>query len=237
MKTILITGANGGIGLATVKLFLQNDYKVFAHYNSDKKNLDTINNKNLILIQADFQNTSEVAILFDKVLEYTSSLDVLVNNAGVYKPANTFDDLNINLFEDVLNVNLKSPFILSKIFIDKMKKFNTGRIINISSIGIKYGGAVNSMPYTISKAALEAMTLSFAKEGAKYNILVNALRVGVTNTDLHQEAQSKNMVQRIDMIPLKRMAEPEEISEYILFLASEKSNFTTGSIMTIAGGE
>ena len=137
----------------------------------------------------------------------------------------------------MFNVNVKSPFLLSMRFVELMKDYKRGRIINISSIGVKYGGSVNSMPYTISKAALEAMTVSFAKEGAKYNILVNALRVGVTNTGIHDKSNNKNMNKRVEMIPLKRMAEPEEIAEYILFLSSEQCNFTTGSIITIAGGE
>lgn len=237
MKTVLITGANSGIGFATVKLFLRNKYKVFAHYNLSKNNLDTIKNNNLLLFKANFINLNETNKLFNNILKETKTLDVLVNNAGLYLPVDSFNNLNLNILDDVLNVNLKSPFLLSKNFIDLMKNYNRGRIINISSIGVKYGGSSSSMPYTISKSALETMTISFAKEGAQYHILVNALRVGVTNTEIHNIANNKNMDNRIRMIPLQRMAEPEEIAEYIFFLSSEKSNFTTGAIITIAGGE
>ena len=237
LKTVLITGANSGIGFAAVKLFLKNGYKVFAQYNSNKNNLDIIKDINLILLQSDFRNLNETEKLFDNILKETTTIDVLVNNAGLYSPVENFDELNLNILNNVLNVNLKSPFILSKRFISLMKKYNRGRIINISSIGVKYGGSVLSMPYTLSKSALETMTISFAKEGAKYNILVNALRIGVTNTEIHKISKNKDMNSRINMIPLKRMAEPKEIAEYILFLSSEKSNFTTGSIITIAGGE
>lgn len=237
MKTVLVTGANSGIGYATVKVFLNSGYRVFAHYNNSKKRLDLLKNNNLFLIKANFIELSETEYLFTEVLKYTDSIDILVNNAGLYSPVNNFNELDLKILDKVLNVNLKSPFILSKKFIDLMKKFNRGRIINISSIGVKYGGSVTSMPYTISKSALETMTLSFAKEGAKYNILVNALRVGVTNTDIHKVSKNKNMSNRVNMIPLKRMAEPQEIAEYIMFLASSKSNFMTGSIITIAGGE
>jgi 3-oxoacyl-[acyl-carrier protein] reductase len=237
MKTVLITGSNSGIGFAAVQLFLKNKYKVFAHYNNNKDNLDKIKNDELILLKANLNNLIETEELFKQVLKETSSIDVLVNNAAIYASVNDFSKLNLELLDDALNVNVKSPFLLSMKFIELMKDYNRGRIINISSIGVKYGGSVNSMPYTLSKSALEAMTISFAKEGAKYNILVNALRVGVTNTDIHHKSESKNMNTRVDMIPLKRMAEPEEIAEYILFLSSEKSNFTTGSIITIAGGE
>jgi len=237
MKSALVTGANSGIGFATVQLFLKNGYKVFAHYNSNKKNLELIDNNNLSLLQADFKNTLETKKLFNNIIKEIPQIDVLVNNAGLYISVDDFDYLSTSIFDDTINVNLKAPFILSKKYIKLMRKYNRGRIINISSIGVKYGGSPNSMPYTLSKSALETMTKSFAKEGAKYNILVNALRVGVTDTDIHNSAKSKNMQNRIDMIPLKRMAEPKEIAEYILFLASQKSNFTTGSIITIAGGE
>ena len=180
---------------------------------------------------------NEVEELFKDVMKETKYIDVLVNNAGLYMSAGTKEDLNIEAFDNVLNVNLKAPFILSKMFIDIMKFFNTGRIINISSIGVKYGGSFSSMFYTISKAALESLTLSLAKEGSKYNILVNAIRVGVTNTDIHKLNKKKNINKRVDLIPLKRMAEAQEIAEQILFLSSNKNNFMTGSIVTVAGGE
>ena len=237
MKTVLITGANSGIGFATAKLFLENGYKVFAHYHNSKDSLEKIESSRLVLFQSDLNNLIETDELFRSVLKYTSTLDVLVNNAGVYHSVSNFNELTLESLDNTLNVNLKSPFLLSKNYLELMKKYNRGRIINISSIGVKYGGSVNSMNYTISKSALETMSTSFAKEGAKYNILVNALRVGATDTNIHLSSKNKNMSKRIDMIPLKRMAQPEEIAEYILFLSSDKSSFTTGSILTIAGGE
>ncbi len=237
MKTVLITGANSGIGFATVKLFLESGYQVFAHYHSNNNNLKLIESNRLVLKKANLENLVETNELFEFVMQKTKSIDVLVNNAAIYSPLNTFDELNLENLDQALNINLKSPFLLMKCFIDLMKNFNRGKIINFSSIGVKYGGSINSIAYTTSKSALETLTLSFAKEGAKYNILVNALRVGVTNTEIHKLNKGKNMNTRIEMIPLQRMAEAEEIAEYVLFLASDKSNFTTGSIITIAGGE
>ena len=118
-----------------------------------------------------------------------------------------------------------------------MKRNKCGRIINISSIGVKYGGHPNSAPYTISKAALEAMTILFAKAGAPHNVLVNAVRVGATDTDFHKLNPSKDLSSRINLIPLKRLADPSEIASTIYFLASEESSFVTGSVITVAGGE
>ena len=236
-KSALITGANSGIGIELTKSFLELGYMVFAHYNTKKDKLVTIKNKNLILIQANLIYLNEIDKIIDTMLKYTDSIDVLINNAGLYKPVENFEQITIDIFEETLNVNLKAPFLLSQEYLKLMKNKNYGKIINISSIGVKYGGNPNTLPYTISKSALETMTITLAKEASKYNILVNAIRVGVTDTELHKSNINKDINERIKLIPLKRMASPIEIAEYILFLSSDKNKFITGSIQTIAGGE
>ncbi len=237
MKTVLITGANSGIGFSCVRAFLNEGYKVYAHYHNQKDNLKSLENDRLILIQADLSQEIETKKIIANIFDDTKTLDVLVNNAAFYKRVSTFDKISVKDFDYTMQVNLHAPFLLSKEYLKYMKSHKKGNIINISSIGVKYGGSPNSIAYTVSKSALETMTVSFAKEAAKYNILVNALRVGVTDTDIHLNADNKNMKKRIEMIPLGRMAFPEEIADYILFLSSDKCCFSTGSILTIAGGE
>lgn len=234
MKTILITGANGGIGIAITKLFLAKEFRVIAHYHQDKKQLETIHHQNLVLLQADLSHPDESKTLIMNAFKLSDTIDVLVNNAGIYLATASYDDQTIETLEMALNINLKAPFILSKEYLSKMKVHQHGKIINISSIGVKYGGSPLAASYTISKAALEQMTLNLAKEAAKDNILVNILRVGVVNTSFHQ---MKDLTKRAKMIPLRRVAEPEEIAEYVLFLGSDQNNYTTGSIITVAGGE
>lgn len=234
MKTILITGANGGIGLAIVELFLDNKFQVIAHYHKNRNHLDSIGHPNLTLLKADLSNQDESATLIKDAFKISDTIDILINNAGVYSPTDSFEEQTITLLEMALAVNLKAPFILSKEYLAKMKNHQYGNIINISSIGIKYGGSPIAASYTITKAALEQMTLVISKEAAKYNILVNALRVGVVRTGFHQK---KDLIKRQELIPLKRLAEPKEIAEYVFFLASEKNKYMSGSIMTVAGGE
>lgn len=234
MKTILVTGGNGGIGLAIVQLFLNNNFHVIAHYNDNKNNLINLKNPNLTLLQANLESQDEAQKLIDNAFKTFTKIDVLINNAGIYIPTTSFEGQELDILDKSLNINLKSPFVLSQQYIKHMKSYKDGKIINISSIGVKYGGSPLAASYTISKAALEQMTLVVAKEAAQYNILVNAIRVGVVDTPFHKE---KNLVHRTKMIPLKRLATPEEIAKYVYFVSSDANNFMTGSIMTVAGGE
>jgi len=220
MKTALITGASGGIGLATTHLFLEHGYRVLAHYNSSQNQLP-LESDTLIHLESNFANNMNPDYFFRWAIKHFGIIDVLVNSAGTHC-------LN---YDYVMDMNLRVPFILSKIAMTHMKEHGAGSIINISSIGVKYGGNPEFVVYTMSKAALEAMTICLAKEGAP-NVRVNAIRAGITNTNFkfHDE-------KRIYMVPMKRMADPKEIAEAIYFLASDKASYITGSILTVAGGE
>jgi NAD(P)-dependent dehydrogenase (short-subunit alcohol dehydrogenase family) len=120
-----------------------------------------------------------------------------------------------------------------------MSKKKNGRIINISSGGWKYGGGKTSVHFGASKAALEALTMAFAKIGAPHNVLVNAIRPGATNTPGHLQRypDTSDFSARVNLVPLKRLAKPSEISNMVLFLASSKSSFMTNTIISVAGGE
>jgi NAD(P)-dependent dehydrogenase (short-subunit alcohol dehydrogenase family) len=120
-----------------------------------------------------------------------------------------------------------------------MSKKKNGRIINISSGGWKYGGGKATVHFGASKAALEALTMAFAKIGAPHNVLVNAIRPGATKTPGHLQRypDPSDFSARVNLIPLKRLAKPSEISNMVLFLASSKSSFTTNTIISVAGGE
>jgi len=120
-----------------------------------------------------------------------------------------------------------------------MSKKKNGRIINISSGGWTYGGNKDTFHFGASKAALEALTMAFAKLGAPNNVLVNAIRPGATETSGHIQRypNTKDLIARANLVPLKRMGKPEEISNMVLFLASAKSSFITNTIIKVSGGE
>jgi 3-oxoacyl-[acyl-carrier protein] reductase len=154
-----------------------------------------------------------------------------INNAGVSISGNDISDINklfmINTFSVIL--------ITDKVF-NNMKLNKFGRIINISSIGAKYGSSVESVAYGCSKLAIEGITKTYAKEGAEYNVLVNTIRPGIIDTNFHNK-NKKDMGKRISMIPMKRMGTSEEVASIIYYLGSEQNTFITNETISIAGGE
>ena len=115
---------------------------------------------------------------------------------------------------------------------------NWGRILNCSSIGVKFGGGINNYNYSLSKHCLEFIPSRY-KSWAKKNVFINNLRIGVTNTKIHKKMKRKSstMKKRLKLIPMNRMAEPKEISNYITNLTTDKNSYMTGQTVTVSGGE
>ena len=133
-------------------------------------------------------------------------------------------------------MNYFSAYLISKEVISNMAKRNWGRILFTSSIGTKYGGGEKTFAYSLSKYLNEFFPTSF-KKFTKSNVLYNCLRIGVTDTKIHKLVKNKNMEKRINLIPMKRMAKPEEIADYIYFICSNKNTQISKQILTISGGE
>ena len=235
-KKVLITGAGDGIGLACVGVFLKNNWQVVAHYHSSSTHLEKIQKavgkENIIFLKADFSQKAQINN-FLKTIK-TLNVDALVNNAALYDMSTTQKD-RLKAIEDVLLVNTIVPTLIAETVLATMKVKKSGAIVNVSSVGVKYGSGLKNIFYGASKAGLETVSKSLAREGAAYNILVNTVRPGITDTAFHQKA-GKDMKERVKLIPLKRMAKPEEIARQIYFLCAENT-FITNEILTVAGGE
>lgn len=236
-KTVLVTGANGGIGIAIVKKFLSQGCNVVAHFRERKDELDKIDSPNLSLYSANLFHPQEVHSLCEQIKKDGKKIDIIVNNAGAYKKSPTFEEIPMEDFDEIMQINLKAPMKLCQFFLPQMKKNNWGRIVNLSSSNVKHGGAAASVHYTISKSSLEVLARAIAKEGAAYNILCNSVRIGFTDTSFHSKNAGKNMDQRLSYIMLKRMAKPEEMAEVVFFLSSDESSFITGAVIDADGGE
>ena len=126
------------------------------------------------------------------------------------------------------------PLLIEQI--EEMKERAFGRIVNISSIAAKYGSSSSSMHYGCSKLALEGISKTLAREGAKDNVLVNTVRPGVIDTEFHKKFP-KNMEKRISMIPAQRIGKPSEVADIVYYLGSEANTFITNETITVAGGE
>ena len=136
-----------------------------------------------------------------------------------------------------LAVNAIFPILIEKKLVKRMVSQKWGRILNCSSIGIKFGGGFNSYNYSLSKHCLEFIP-GIYKSWAKRNVFINNLRIGVTNTKIHKKMKKNlNMKKRIKLIPVNRMAEPKEIANYITNLTTDENSYMTGETITVAGGE
>ena len=240
-KYILVTGASSGIGFQIAKDFLLEGAFVGIHYSKNlkgaKRLLKYAKKNQCKIFKSDFSNFKEVSALWNEFILWSKErIDVLVNNASFVKPM-SLEKLSEEEWDKTFQVNLKAAFQLSRAVFPIMSKKKNGRIINISSGGWKYGGGKDTIHYSVSKAALEALTIAFAKIGAPHNVLVNAIRPGVTDTPFHKKIGRNDLSGRINLVPLKRLAKPSEISPTVLFLASSKSSFITNTIINVTGGE
>jgi NAD(P)-dependent dehydrogenase (short-subunit alcohol dehydrogenase family) len=240
-KIALITGASRGIGEEIAHTLAENGAHcilVSRKLEDLTRVVDDIKGKggSAEAITCNMGELAQINALMETVEKTHGRLDVLVNNAAANPYFGMMIDAEEWAWEKTHQVNLKGPFFLSQAAAKLMKKTG-GSIINVSSVnGIR--PAVMQGIYSITKAALIAMTKAFAKELAGYNIRVNALLPGFTETKFSSVITENKDVEKavISIIPLKRIAVPSEMAGAVLYLASEASSYTTGSCITCDGG-
>ncbi len=235
-KTCIVTGGSSGIGLSIVQLFLANNYQVF--------NLDITPSDNGIFKACDITNVDVVGQIINEI-SAQHTIDVLVSNAGIHF-SGTIENTSEAEFDRVFNINVKGAYAAVKAVLPSMKANNAGSIIIMASdqaLIAKY----NSFAYNMSKAALASIAKTTALDYASYNIRSNAVCPGTIETPLYHQAIDKYCErsgadkaqihqEESDLQPLGRLGQPEEVAELVLFLASEKSKFITGSLQVIDGG-
>lgn len=247
MKTILITGASRGIGAATALLAAKDGYAVVVNYCRNKKAADMVVSQiknergTAIAIQADITKGEDVVRLFNETKRVFGKLDVLVNNAGILEPQMKFESMNIERIVKVFRTNVFAQFFCSQEAVKQMalsKGGNGGVIVNVSSLASKSGAPNEYIDYASAKGAIDTFTVGLAKEIAYEGIRVNAVRPAFIYTDIHTDGGEPGRVDRIkDTIPLKRGGHATEVAEAILWLASEKSSYCTGTFIDVSGGK
>ena len=239
-KTVLITGASGGIGRAAALAFAREGYNVAVHYNKsggDAEELcaaiETLGVK-AVPVQADISDRSAVEKMFAEVRNALGAVGVLVNNAGIAEQA-LFSDITEEMWDRMFDVNVKGAYLCTKSALPDMIHEKWGRIINISSMwGIS--GASCEVHYSASKAALIGFTKALAKEVGLSGITVNCIAPGVIDTPMNGHLSPDIMEELKNETPLNRIGTPEDAAEAILFLASERSSFITGQVLSVDGG-
>jgi len=236
-KHVLILGGSSDIGIEVIKIFLKLNWNVSAHYfrNKTKLNLLKKKSKNLNLIKLDFSKANpRVEILIKK--NFKDKYDSIVNLIG-YIDNIGYENTNLKSITKSLTANMIIPVLIEKNCVKKMISQKWGRILNCSSIGIKFGGGKNSFNYSLSKHCLEFIPNSY-KFWAENNVFINNLRIGVTDTKIHKRMKKNlQLKERLKLIPAKRMATPSEMAIYIVNLSTEENSYMTGQTLTVSGGE
>jgi 3-oxoacyl-[acyl-carrier protein] reductase len=237
----MITGGARGIGKATAVKMVKEGASVALLDILPKevaqvaKELKAIGGKTLG-VQADVRQKKEVEKAVEKALSKWGRVDILVNNAGIVKPA-LLENVQDEDWDEVIDVNLKGTFFCTRAVLPSMKKHRYGKIVNLSSRA-SLGKELRTV-YGATKAALIGITRTWALELAQYNINVNAIGPGPIATELFTAVNpldSPRTKAIINGIPLKRMGQPEDVANLILFLASDESSFITGQVIFLCGG-
>ena len=233
---IILTGATGGIGNSILDKLISVGANVLATGTNQEK-LNVIQNKhpNVKVQKFDLSNHDEIQNFINKSYDiFGNKIDILINNAGITK-----DNLSIRMkdeeWNNVIDINLTSTFLLSKYAIKKMLKNKKGKIINITSV-VGHAGNIGQANYAASKAGVVAMSKSLALEYGKKNIKVNCVSPGFINTDMTKkiEDEYKNVLK--SKIPLDRFGEPNDIANTVVFLCSDLSDYITGETIHVNGG-
>lgn len=240
-KVVLITGGSRGIGASCVKYFAFAGASVAFTYNSSKSQAEKLVKRysKLTTVKAfkvDVSNPEEIQQCVKEIIKNYGRIDILVNNAGIWKEGK-IDKMKLPQWEETLRINLTSTFLFSSYVVPFMKRNRFGRIINISSTAGQRGEARYSH-YAASKGGMISFTKSLAEELAEYNILVNSVAPGWVWTDMSIPTLSdkKSFQSEIKEIPLKRIAQPDDIAGPVLFLASDLAKHITGEVINVNGG-
>ncbi|MCP4986728.1 MAG: SDR family oxidoreductase [Colwellia sp.] len=245
-KVVLITGAGRGIGAATAKLFAQKGFAVCINYKSNKNSANEVAKSIIklggkcITVQADVSLESDVARLFTTVSQELGPLSVLINNAGILKTQSRLEDMTAERINSVLVNNVTSYFLCCREAIKKMSSQHGGLggiIVNVSSAAARSGSPNEYIDYAASKGAIDTLTKGLSLEVASQGIRVNCVRPGLIYTDMHADGGEPARIERLkSKIPMQRGGQASEVAEAIYWLACDKSSFSTGNFLDLAGG-
>lgn len=243
-KYVIVTGAGSGIGKETAKMYASKKNLIFIadlDFEAAVATANEINKKgsNSIPLKVDVSDEGSVKNMFKEIQRHTKRIDILINNVGI-EITGHLSKFTLNEYNKLFDINVKSVFLCSQNILPLMKN-NGGSIVNLASVA-SFKTWPGDGVYSATKAAVASITKGFALDYIEYNIRVNAVAPAIVDTPMTDRAIKKRANIKAEkkkkglIHPIKRIAKPSEIANAIMFLASKKSSFTTGSILLVDGG-
>lgn len=241
-RLVLITGGSSGIGAAVARAFAEGGAHVAVHYNSGKDAAEGLVAEiaaaggSALAVQGDLSQKGAARRVVDEAAAGLGGLDVVFNNAGAMIRREAFAELDLDLYQQALDLNVRSVIEASQAAIPHMEKRGGGAIINVGSVAGSDGGGSGSGHYASAKAYIHNLTRHMGRDLAARGIRVNAISPGAIATPFHAATPAERMAAMEKTIPMGRLGKPEDLVGPTLFLASPASAYVTGQILHVNGG-
>src|ERR671910_410797 len=239
-----VTGSSTGIGAASAVALAEEGCRLAVHYKRSEDEAREVVERissaggEAMLVGGDVADAEDIERMAGEIEARYGRLDVLVNNAGSLIERRRFSEMTEDLWDRVMNVNLRSVYLCSQAVLPAMKRQGKGKIVNITSVAARNGGGPGSAAYATAKGGVSTLTRAMAKELIADGILVNGIAPGVITTPFHDRFTPPEVRKRIAQgIPIGREGRPEETVGAVLFLASPAADYIVGEIIEVNGGQ
>jgi 3-oxoacyl-[acyl-carrier protein] reductase len=241
-KNAVVTGGGRGVGRAISLALAQEGANIVVNYTSNSKAADEVVamvkglGRGAVAVQGDVGTEADAQKLVDACVQNFGSIHILVNNAGISKPA-MMHKMSVETWDEVVNVQMRGPWLMAKAASKYFMQQSYGRIVNVTSVaGIV--GTIGQINYSAAKGGVVSMTKSMARELAKFNVTANVISLGIVTTDMTHTISTDEKLKEIytKRILLGRYAEPEDVAPAFVFFASDDSKYITGQLLCVDGG-
>ncbi|HPU29163.1 MAG TPA: 3-oxoacyl-ACP reductase family protein [Syntrophorhabdaceae bacterium] len=241
-KNVVVTGGGRGVGRAISLAFAKEGANVVVNYAGNQKAADEVvetikaMGRKAVAVQGDVAKEEDAIKIIETCVQNFGSIDILVNNAGISKPA-MLHKMTVDIWDQVVNVQMRGPWLCIKAASKYFMQQNYGRIINVTSVAGMVG-TIGQINYAAAKGGVVTLTKSAARELAKYNVTCNCISLGIVTTEMTTTLQQDEKLREIytRRILLGRYAEPEDVAPAFVFFASDDSRYITGQVLPVDGG-